>query len=146
VAARTKAPHKAADPRLRREPNLTFTFSDRHVIATLAVLATALFAFAARLRLNEKPWGDEPHYLIMSIALGKYHTFDLTQAYANKDYWSFYPQQIDAHVFPNADGVMVPLHNFGGPLLWTLPYLWCGRAGAAGVIVIASVLTVVNVY
>jgi hypothetical protein len=125
---------------------VALTFSDRHVIATLAVLAAALFAFAARLRLNEKPWGDEPHYLIMSIALGKYHTFDLTQAYANRDYWSFYPQQIDPHVFPNSDGIMVPLHNFGGPLLWTLPYLWFGRAGAAGVIVVASVLTVVNVY
>ena len=51
------------------EPELRFSFSDRRLIAVLATLATALFAFATRLRLNEKPWGDEPHYLIMSIAL-----------------------------------------------------------------------------
>jgi hypothetical protein len=128
------------------EPKLTFAFGDRHVIAVLATLATALFTFATRLRLNDKPWGDEPHYLIMSIALGKYHTFDLTRAYENDDYWAFYPEKIDAHVFPNSDGVMVPLHNFGGPLLWMLPFQWWGRAGAAAVIVVASVLTVINVY
>jgi hypothetical protein len=128
------------------EPKLTFAFGDRHVIAVLATLATALFTFATRLRLNEKPWGDEPHYLIMSIALGKYHTFDLTRAYENDDYWAFYPEKIDSHVFPNSDGVMVPLHNFGAPLLWTLPFQWWGRAGAAAVIVVASVLTVINVY
>ncbi len=123
-----------------------FSFSDRHLIATLAALATALFAFATRLRLNEKPWGDEPHYLIMSIALGKYHTFDLSKVYDNRDFWDFYPQDIDPHLVANADGVMVPLHNFGGPLLWTLPFQWWGRPGAAAVIVLASVLTVVNVY
>lgn len=128
------------------EPELRFTFTDRHVVLTLATLATALFAFATRLRLNEKPWGDEPHYLIMSIALSKYHTFDLNRAYDNQDYRSFYPEQIDKHIFPNADGVMVPLHNFGGPLLWMFPFQWWGRAGAAAVVVAASVLTIVNIY
>src|SRR5262249_20817590 len=138
--------HVVAADDQREEPTLAFTFSDRRIIATLAVIAAALFTFAARLRLNEQPWGDEPHYLIMSISLGKYHTFDLTQAYANRDYWSFYPMDIDAHVYPNADGIMVPLHNFGGPMLWTLPFVLWGRAGAAGVVVVASVLTVINIY
>jgi hypothetical protein len=128
------------------EPELRFPFSDRRLLAVLVALATALFTFATRLRLNEKPWGDEPHYLIMSIALSKYHTFDLTQAYENRDYWDFYPENIDKHVFRNADGAMVPLHNFGGPLLWALPFDWWGRAGAAAVIVLASVLTVINMY
>src|SRR5688500_19631064 len=82
----------------------------------------------------------------MSIALSKYHTFDLTRAYESDDYRVFYPEKIDAHVFPNSDGVMVPLHNFGGPLLWMLPFQWWGRAGAAAVVVLVSVLTVINVY
>ncbi|GAA1038936.1 hypothetical protein GCM10009557_56310 [Virgisporangium ochraceum] len=128
------------------EPELRFPFSDRRLLAVLVTLATALFTFATRLRLNEKPWGDEPHYLIMSIALSKYHTFDLTQAYENRDYWDFYPENIDKHVFRNADGAMVPLHNFGGPLVWALPFDWWGRAGAAAVIVLASVLNVINMY
>jgi hypothetical protein len=128
------------------EPPVAFAAGDRHIVAVLATVAAALFAFASRLRLNEQPWGDEPHYLIMSIALGKYHTFDLTEAYANGDYRSFHPQKIDAHVFPAADGTVVPLHNFGGPLLWTLPFTWWGRAGAAAVIVLISVLVVVNLY
>src|SRR5829696_2081589 len=134
------------DPAGEPVPVQSFAISDRRIVALLATVAAALFAFASRLRLNEQPWGDEPHYLIMSIALGKYHTFDLTQAYENDDYRTFYPEKIDAHVFPNSDGVMVPLHNFGGPLLWMLPFQWWGRAGAAAVVVLASVLIVINVY
>jgi hypothetical protein len=125
---------------------LSFAVSDRKIVAMLATFATALFAFAARLRLNEQPWGDEPHYLIMSIALGKYHSFDLGRAYAGNDYHSFYPQQIDAHVFAGPDGTMIPLHNFGAPLLWALPYALWGRAGVAALMVAVSVLIVVNVY
>ncbi len=82
----------------------------------------------------------------MSIALGKYHTFDLTKAYANLDYWSFYPDRIDPHFFAAPNGAMVPLHNFGGPLLWTGPFMLWGRPGAAAVIVLISVLIVVNIY
>src|SRR5688572_26842825 len=48
-------------------PPLSFAVSDRKIVAMLAVLSGALFAFAARLRLDAQPWGDEPHYLIMSI-------------------------------------------------------------------------------
>src|SRR5262245_5649128 len=60
------------------EPVLSFAVGDRRIVAMLVTLAGALFAFASRLRLDAQPWGDEPHYLVMSIALSKYHTFDLT--------------------------------------------------------------------
>jgi len=134
------------DPAGEPVPVQSFAISDRRILALLATLATALFAFAARLRLDAQPWGDEPHYLIMSIALGKYHTFDLTRVYAGNDYFAFYPQQIDPHVYAGPGGVMVPLHNFGAPLLWALPYALWGRAGVAALMVAVSVLIVVNVY
>ena len=41
--------------------------------------------------MRRQPEGDEPHYLILSIALGKYHTVDPTPAHVNGDYASFYP-------------------------------------------------------
>jgi hypothetical protein len=128
------------------EPVLSFAAGDRKIVAMLAALASVLFAFAGRLRLDAQPWGDEPHYLVMSIALAKYRTFDLTRAYANHDYRGFFPGDLDAHVYAGPDGTMIPLHNFGAPLLWALPYAAWGRAGVAAFMVLVSVLIVVNVY
>ncbi|MEU7871233.1 hypothetical protein [Dactylosporangium sp. NPDC049140] len=133
---------QTADP----EPEVRLRFGDRQLAWTLMAFSAVLYAIAAKMRLGMPPLGDEPHYLIMSIALGKYHTFDLTQAYANGDYRVFYPDNIEAHVYPNADGIMVPLHNFGGPILWTIPYEIWGRYGAQLVVVLASVLTVGVMY
>lgn len=121
------------------------TFTDRQLVLTLMAVAAVLYSVAAKLRLAERPWGDEPHYLVMSIALGKYHTFDLTSAYANRDYDAFYPTVLDQHVYPGPHG-MVPLHNWGGPILWALPFELWGRAGAAAVVVLAGILTVGVTY
>jgi hypothetical protein len=129
-------------PPLAAAPEPTLKFSDRQLVWALMTVAAVLYSIAASMRMGASPMGDEPHYLVMSIALGKYNTFDLTQAYANNDYLAFYSIHLDPHVFPNADGVMVPLHNFGGPILWTVPFELWGRPGAAAVVVLASVLTV----
>jgi hypothetical protein len=128
------------------EPGVALRFSDRQIVWTLMAVAAVLFTVAAKMRFGMPPLGDEPHYLVMSIALGKYHTFDLNQAYASGDYHVFYPEWLQPHIFPDADGVMVPLHNFGGPILWTIPFELFGRAGAAGVVVLVSVLTVGVIY
>jgi hypothetical protein len=128
------------------ETGLSFAIGDRRIVAMLATLAATLFAFASRLRLDAQPWGDEPHYLVMSIALSKYRSFDPTRAYANRDYRSFFPGDLDAHLYAGPDGTMIPLHNFGAPLLWALPYAAWGRAGVAAFMVFVSVLIVVNVY
>ncbi|MFB9408202.1 hypothetical protein [Dactylosporangium matsuzakiense] len=119
---------------------------DRVVVWSLMAASAVLYAIAANLRFWMEPLGDEPHYLVMSVALGKYHTFDLTQAYANGDWRAFYADPLDAHVYPNAEGIMVPLHNFGGPILWTVPFQLWGRPGAAAVVVLASVLAVGVTY
>jgi hypothetical protein len=119
---------------------------DRRVLVALSVAAAAVFATAAALRLGTMPFGDEPHYLIISQALAKYGTVDPSPVYAHGDYRAFYPRDIEPHVLRGANGRPVPLHSFGGPLLWLLPFLLFGRVGAQLVVVAASVLTVVNVF
>ncbi|MFI5906194.1 hypothetical protein [Dactylosporangium sp. NPDC051541] len=120
--------------------------ADLVVVWSLMAASAVLYTIAANMRFWMEPLGDEPHYLVMSVALGKYHTFDLTQAYANGDWRAFYADPLEAHVYPNAEGIMVPLHNFGGPILWTIPFNLWGRPGAAGVVVLVSVLTVGVIY
>ncbi|WP_327009968.1 hypothetical protein OHA72_23670 [Dactylosporangium sp. NBC_01737] len=119
--------------------------ADRTVLAGLVALAVIVFGVAVRLRLPGLPMGDEPHYLALAQAMVKYHTFDPTPVYEHRDYWSYYPADIDAHVAV-VDGRPVPFHNLGAPMLFALPFLLWGRAGAHLVILVAAVLTVVNVY
>ncbi len=119
--------------------------ADRTVLAGLVALAVIVFGVAVRLRLPGLPMGDEPHYLALTQAMVKYHTFDPTPVYEHRDYWSYYPAEIDAHV-ADVDGRPVPFHNLGAPMLFTLPFLLWGRAGAHLLMLAAAVLTVVNVY
>ncbi|MEV4517600.1 hypothetical protein AB0K00_52670 [Dactylosporangium sp. NPDC049525] len=119
--------------------------ADRTVLAGLVALAVIVFGVAVRLRLPGLPMGDEPHYLALAQAIVKYHTFDPTPVYEHRDYWSYYPADIDAHVAV-VDGRPVPFHNVGAPLLFALPFLVWGRGGAHLVMLVAAVLTVVNVY
>jgi len=120
--------------------------SDRVVAGILGAASLVLFAVAIGIRLNNMPLGDEPHYLIIGQALAKYHSFDPTPVYANRDYWSYYPHVIEAHMSVGGNGRPIPTHNFGGPLLWLLPFMLLGRLGAHLVVLAASVLLVVNVY
>lgn len=119
--------------------------ADRTVLAGLVTLAVAVFAAAVRLRLPPLPMGDEPHYLALAQAMVEYHTFDPTPVYEHRDYWTYYPADIDAHVAV-VDGRPVPFHNLGAPLLFAVPFLLWGRAGAHLVTLAAAVLTVVHVY
>ncbi|WP_155361649.1 hypothetical protein [Acrocarpospora macrocephala] len=121
--------------------------SDRSIAALLALVSLVVYTLAARLRLvNGIPQGDEPHYLISTIALAQYHTFDISVVYDNRDYVSFFPMDIDRHLSPDENGQMLPWHNFGAPLLWVPFFLLWGRAGATGFMVVVAVLTVLNVF
>ena len=121
--------------------------SDWQCVGLLAVISTAFFGFAARLRfLHATVAGDEPHYLIFNVALKKYHSLNVLPVYENRDYWSFYPAPLEPHTSPGPDGTLLPLHGFGGPLLWHIPYLIFGNGGPLAFIVLVSVLTVVNIF
>src|SRR5438105_10434647 len=110
-------------------------------------MGAAAYAFGARLRLRGgSPAGDEPAYLVLSKAMAKYHSLDVTRVYANGDYFSFYPALLEAHTVVGAHGHPEPLHQIGGPLLWLIPFMLWGRAGALGFMAVVSVLILVNVY
>ncbi|MFF5229177.1 hypothetical protein [Dactylosporangium sp. NPDC000521] len=119
--------------------------SDRTVLACLVTLTVAVIGVAVRLRLPALPMGDEPHYLALAQTMIEHHTLDPTPVYEQREYWSYYPAEIDAHVAV-VDGRPVPFHNLGAPFLFALPFLLWGRAGAHLVTLLAAVLTVVNVY
>ena len=92
------------------------------------------------------PRGDEPHYLIISQTLLKYHSLDVMQDYKNGDYRLFYPIVIAPHVSRNASGQLLPLHSIGGPILWLIPFALFGRLGAVLFISLVSVLIILNIY
>lgn len=92
------------------------------------------------------PTGDEPHYLIISQTLLKYHSLDAMLDYKHGDYFSFYPVPIIPHLAHNTRGQLLPYHGIGGPLLWLIPFFFFGRLGAVWFISLVSVLIVFNIY
>ena len=90
--------------------------------------------------------GDEPHFLIISQTLLKYHSLNVMLDYQHGDYRLFYPLYIAPHVAYNARGQLLPLHNIGGPVLWLIPYYLWGRLGAVFFISLLSVLIIHNIY
>lgn len=76
----------------------------------------------------------------------KYHSLDVMQVYIHGDYRVFFPSSLDAHVVPGANGHLQPLHQIGGPLLWLIPFMLWGRAGALAFMITVSLLTLINIY
>ena len=99
----------------------------------------------ARYRLHV-PAGDEPHYLIISQALERYHSLDVQRVYDNHDYAAFFPGPIEPHTSPGPSGRPLPLHSIGGPVLWLVPFALWGRPGVLLFMVGVSLLIVANVH
>ena len=95
---------------------------------------------------SSPPSGDEPHYLVISQTLLKYHSLDVMQDYKHGDYRSFSPVYINPHVSHNERGQVLPVHGIGGPVLWLLPYYFLGWLGAVWFISLVSVLIIFNIY
>jgi hypothetical protein len=121
--------------------------SSRIYLLLLLLLTCAVFLVTGYVYYrNSYPQGDEPHYLIISQTMLKYHSIDVMQDYTNGDYLSFYPKHIDPHTAPNARGQALPLHGIGGPFLWLPFFAWLERLGAIIFICLISALAVYNVY
>jgi hypothetical protein len=119
---------------------------ERVMMGVLAAFSGLLFGTSAYLRGRyATPAGDEPHYLVFNTALQKYGTLDITPVYANKDYWQYYPAVLQPHLAVTSQGP-IPLHGFGGPLLWHGAYLAAGRAGVLAFMAAVSTLVIVNLY
>ena len=125
----------------------TGRLGERAVVVLLVLLCAVPMLVLAWLRLQlHAPAGDEPHYLIISQAIEMYGSFDVQRIYDNHDYSAFYPLPIEPHTSPGPSGLPLPLHSVGGPVLWLIPFLLGGRAGAVAFMVAVSLLIVANVY
>ena len=117
-------------------------------IRTLVVVCGLLFLLTAVIYVGFGllPSGDEPHYLIISQTILKYHSLDVMRDYSKGDYHTFYFPTLMPQVTRNARGQLLAMHDIGAPILWLLPYLLLGRLGAVLFISAISVLLVVNIY
>ncbi len=124
----------------------------RHIrndsIRMLVAICGILFFITALVYvlLGFLPSGDEPHYLVISQTILKYHSLDVMRDYNNGDYRSFYPVLLNPQVTHNTRGEMLAMHDIGAPILWLIPYLLLGRLGTVFFISVISVLIVVNIY
>lgn len=115
---------------------------------SLIVICGLLFGLTALIYvgLGILPTGDEPHYLIISQTLLKYHSLNVMLDYTNRDYFQFYPTPIDPHITYNAHHQLLPLHSIGAPLLWLLPFALLGRLGAVWFIALVTALVILTLY
>ena len=125
----------------------TGRFGEGGVVILLALFSAIPMLVLAWLRYRlHTPFGDEPHYLIISQAIEKYGSLQVQLIYDNHDYSVFYPSRIEPHTSPGPSGHPLPLHSIGGPILWLIPFLLWGRAGAMAFMMVISLLIVANVY
>jgi len=120
----------------------------RDPLTVLVVVCGLLFFVTALVYvfMHFLPSGDEPHYLVISQTLLKYHSLDVMRDYTNGDYRVFYSAPLNTQVTLNARGEVLAMHDIGAPVLWLLPFWLLGRLGAVLFIAVISVLIVVNIY
>ena len=93
------------------------------------------------------PTGDEPHYLVISQTLLKYHSLDVARTYHNGDYLSFYNGTLDlSHTVTNQQGRHVTVHGIGGPILWLPLFAVAGRIGAILFMTGVALLVIVDIF
>lgn len=92
----------------------TFYCDERyHHLCKLALICGSVYILVALLYVQSGTYamGDEPHYLIISQTLLKYHSLDVMQDYRHRDYLQFYDKPLVPHVTHNAYGQLLPLHS-----------------------------------
>jgi hypothetical protein len=118
-------------------------------ILLLLLLSGLVFFFSASISNRlDFPTGDEPHYLVISQTLLRYHSLDVTLDYAHRDYKAFYPGPLGPfqHTSPNKWGKLLPLHSIGAPILWLIPFAIAGRLGTLFFMSLVSLFIIFNLY
>ncbi|MEI8051217.1 MAG: hypothetical protein WCI12_07250 [Actinomycetes bacterium] len=88
--------------------------------------------------------GDEPSYLVSGLAIGKFHTLDVTSAYAFAVHHHLFTTWTTPPIEPlwPSHGQKFPIHNLGLPLLLTVPARFANFTVAElGLSVIVGALT-----
>ena len=118
-----------------------------HLAALVVGVGGFFLAMAVLYARLTGPTGDEPHYLVISETVLKYHSLDVARTYQNRDYLSFYSGTLDlTHMVANSQGLLVSVHGVGGPILWLPLFAVAGRIGAILFMAGVSLLVIVNMF
>src|SRR4030088_2932473 len=135
-------------PARPRRDYLLRPFRQSPYLAALVVgIGGFLVAVAVLYARTTWPTGDEPHYLVISETLVKYHSLDVAKTHQNRDYLSFYNGVLDlSHTVANRHGRQVSVHGVGGPILWLPLFAVAGRMGAILFMAGVSLLVIVEIF
>lgn len=100
----------------------------RHLLTIISIII--VYATVFGLHVRTVPFGDEPHYLIVTQTILKYHSLNVMQDYRRGDYHTFFPSHLAVHVVKSLNGKYYSMHGIGGPILWLIPFSFIGKAGA----------------
>ncbi len=103
---------------------------DKQVLLLVAICTVVFVSTAFYYVYSSPPTGDEPHFLVISQTLLKYHSLNVMLDYTHGDYRTFYPTNLAPHVSYSASGQLLPLHSIGAPILWLIPGLFPTIFGA----------------
>lgn len=115
-------------------------------IAKLLLFIIIIYTISCIIYARVIPTGDQPHYLIITQTIIKYHSLNVLLDYNNQDYKSFYPTIIDHHVITNIKGDTLSTHGIGGPVIWLIPFILFNKFGAMLAMSIVAILIVYNIY
>lgn len=92
------------------------------------------------------PFGDEPHYYIMTVSLIGEHDLDLADNYARRDYRAFTRMQVTPHRTTFQGGTLYNHHQPGLPCLLVPFYMLAGRNGSVAFLNILAAIGAWLVY
>ena len=118
-----------------------------HLAALLVAVGGFFLLIAVLYDGKTSATGDEPHYLVISETLLRYHSLEVANTYRNRDYLSFYNGTLDlSHTVTNYQGVQVSVHGVGGPILWLPLFAVAGRMGAILFMAGVSLLVIADIF
>lgn len=125
---------------------ITRGFIKTHKTISVIICVFMVFGFllGVRLYVNHSASGDEPHYLTISRSLMLDQDLDLKNQYQSRDYYRYYPADIEPHVnqkqLNNNEGHWYSFHGIGLPML-TLPSFIIGdKFGVIIFLILAAVM------
>src|SRR2546421_12195101 len=106
-----------------------YQFARKNYLPLLILISSIVFLITSFIyvRFSSPPSGDEPHYLIISQTLLKYHSLDVMSDYTNGYYHAFYPGRIDPHLSYGPTGqnrTIMNIHLFNYRLTDLFPSLF----------------------
>src|SRR5690606_26381382 len=126
--------------------HVTSITSRRWLVATPALIFVASAAIyggvAWRLTTGEIfPYGDEPHYLVMTQSLLADGDLRIEDNHARGDYREYFPHELEPHYLTRGtDGEIYSVHPVGLPVL-ALPAFWlAGYSGVVAMLVLMAAL------